>query len=160
MFQINLLPMELYSIIFCYFRKWNNHFNKCQRNKKKPSLLKVLAATFWPEYTFLGFTVLVQEIFLRLYLPIALGDLLDYFRKDSTTTRNQALWYASIVVVVNACCAVLINQYIVNAFHYGMRVRAACCALIYRKVSRLGKLVALNLRMLFQNQTLGELLEI
>ncbi|XP_045472553.1 ATP-binding cassette subfamily C member 4-like isoform X2 [Harmonia axyridis] len=119
--------------------KWFDHLNKCRKTKKKPSFLKVLAATFWPEYTFLGVMVLVQEIFLRLYLPIALGDLLGYFRKDSTTTKNEALWYASAVVVVNACCAILINQYIVNAFHYGMRVRAACCSLIYRKALRLSR---------------------
>ncbi|XP_044751806.1 ATP-binding cassette subfamily C member 4-like [Coccinella septempunctata] len=120
-------------------KKWFDHLNKCRKLKKKPSFLKVLAATFWPEYAFLGFTVLVQEIFLRMYLPIALGNLLGYFRKDSTTTREEALWYASAVVVVNALCAVLINQYIVNAFHYGMKVRAACCALIYRKTLRLSR---------------------
>lgn len=66
-----------------------------------------------------------------------LGKLLEYFKPEPSVTKTEALWYAGGVVALNALSALLINQYIMGAFHYGMKVRAACCALIYRKVSNL-----------------------
>ncbi|KAK9869558.1 hypothetical protein WA026_003311 [Henosepilachna vigintioctopunctata] len=119
--------------------KWFSHLKKCDGTKKKPSFLRVLSATFWPEYLYLGSILFFMEIILRLSLPIALGELLDYFKTNSSTTKTEALWYASAVVVINALSALLINQYVMGAFHYGMRVRAACCALIYRKALRLSR---------------------
>lgn len=76
-----------------------------------------------------------MDIVVRLSQPLMLGKLLDYFRTDTNITKEEALWYAGALVALNAISALLINQYIMGAFHYGMRVRAACCALIYRKVN-------------------------
>ncbi|XP_022904684.2 ATP-binding cassette sub-family C member 4-like isoform X1 [Onthophagus taurus] len=118
-------------------RKWLKHLDSIKKVSKKPSLLKVLVATFWPEYLYLGFLLVIMDLGLRLAQPMLLGNLLDYFRPDTTTTKNQALIYAGAVVLSNAGSALLINQYIMGAFHYGMKVRAACCALIYRKALRL-----------------------
>lgn len=75
-----------------------------------------------------------MDIVVRLSQPLLLGKLLDYFRADTNITKEMALWYAGGFVALNAVSALLVNQYIMGAFHYGMRVRAACCALIYRKV--------------------------
>lgn len=76
-----------------------------------------------------------MDIVVRLSQPLMLGKLLEYFKPEPTVTKTEALWYAGAVVALNALSALLINQYIMGAFHYGMKVRAACCALIYRKVS-------------------------
>lgn len=94
----------------------------------------MLVATFWPEYLYLGLLDIIMDIGLRISQPILLGYLLEYFKKDSTVTKTEALTYAGAIVGINAFSALFINQFIMNAFHYGMRVRAACCALIYRKV--------------------------
>ncbi|KAJ8979911.1 hypothetical protein NQ317_005347 [Molorchus minor] len=80
-----------------------------------------------------------MDIFVRLSQPLMLGRLLDYFRPGSTTEKHEALWYAGAVVALNAISVLFTNQYIMGAFHYGMKVRAACCALIYRKALRLSK---------------------
>ncbi|KAK4880096.1 hypothetical protein RN001_008242 [Aquatica leii] len=119
--------------------KWKKHLEKMKKLEKTPSFLKVLVQTFWPEYLYLGILLIFLDIILRLLSPLMLGELLDYFRSESTKTKDQALLYAGAVVAINAANAVLINQYVMNAFHYGMKVRAACCALIYRKALRLSK---------------------
>lgn len=113
------------------------HLENVKKKKKKPSLLKVIAATFWPEYLYLGLLDIIMDLGLRIAQPIMLGYLLEYFKDGSNVTKTEALSYAGAVVGINAFSALFINQYIMNAFHYGMRVRAACCALIYRKVSLL-----------------------
>lgn len=120
-------------------RKWQQHLEYTKKCSKKPSLLKVLVATFWPEYLYLGIIDAFMDIVIRVSQPIMLGYLLDYFRSDTELTKEDALWYAGAVVGLNACSALLINQFICNAFHYGMKVRAACCALIYRKALRLSR---------------------
>lgn len=84
---------------------------------------------------YLGSLAFVIDIVLRLSQPLMLGKLLDYFAPESLKDRPEALWYAGAVVALNAATALTINQYIMEAFHYGMKVRAACCALIYRKVN-------------------------
>lgn len=122
------------SAFYLYFSKWNKHLQAAKKFGKKPSLLRVLVATFWPEYLSLGFILATMDIGVRLTQPILLGYLLDHFRTGSDVTKEKALMYAGALVALNAVSALFINQYIMGAFHYGMRVRAACCALIYRKV--------------------------
>lgn len=125
-------------MLLLIFRKWLRHLEKVSLLKKKPSLLKVLVATFWPEYTYLGVIMAIMELGCKLLQPIMLGKLLEYFNPGSTMSKQEALYYAGAVVGLNAVSAIFINQYIMEAFHYGMKVRAACCALMYRKVIRYG----------------------
>ncbi|KAG5875254.1 hypothetical protein JTB14_011933 [Gonioctena quinquepunctata] len=121
-------------------RKWNKHLLYCKKRQQKPSLFKVLIATFWPEYLYLGVLLATMDLVFRLLQPIMLGHLLDFFKPGpKTTTKTEALWYAGAVVALNSVSALFINQYIMDAFHYGMKVRAAVCALIYRKALRLSK---------------------
>ncbi|XP_018561045.1 multidrug resistance-associated protein 4 [Anoplophora glabripennis] len=120
-------------------RKWNIHSETAKKYNRNPSLLKALVATFWPEYLCLGVILVCMDIFVRLSQPLMLGRLLEYFKPEPSVTKTEAFWYAGAVVALNALSALLINQYIMRAFHYGMKVRAACCALIYRKALRLSK---------------------
>ena len=105
--------------------------------KKKPSLIKAIARTFWRDYAMIGFIQFFNDIVIRLTQPILLGWLLSYFTPTSTTTRNQAFWYAGGLVALNALCAVTINQYIIGSFATGMKVRLATCSVIYRKSLKL-----------------------
>lgn len=127
-------PVSLLHLLF--FRKWLQHLKKSKTLLKKPSFLRVLVATFWPEYLSLGILLAAMDIGVRVIQPLVLGKLLDYFRADTNVTKEVALWYAGALVILNGVSAFLINHYAMGASHYGMRVRAACCALIYRKVCK------------------------
>lgn len=96
----------------------------------------MLVATFWPEYLFLGLLLAAMEIGIRITQPLVLGKLLQYFREDTTISREEALWYAGALVALSALTAFLMNHYGMESSHYGIRVRVACCTLIYRKVCK------------------------
>lgn len=57
------------------------------------------------------------------------------YSEDSKMTYDEALWYASGIVILNAINAILVNQFFMIGFHNGMKVRVAVCSVIYRKVS-------------------------
>ncbi|XP_017768861.1 PREDICTED: multidrug resistance-associated protein 4-like [Nicrophorus vespilloides] len=120
-------------------KNWTKETNYATKRKSNASLGKVLVKTFWPEYLLLAILLSFMDLILRLIQPLMLGKLLEYFRPGSDMPKEDALWYAAAVVGVNAGSALMINQYIFRAFHYGMRVRAACCSLIYRKALKLSR---------------------
>lgn len=55
--------------------------------------------------------------------------------EDSTMKYEDALLYASGILILNAINTILVNQFFILGFHNGMKVRVAVCSLIYRKVS-------------------------
>lgn len=56
------------------------------------------------------------------------------YSEDSTMKYDDALMYACGIVILNAFNTILVNQFVMIAFHNGMKVRVAVCSLIYRKV--------------------------
>lgn len=49
-------------------------------------------------------------------------------------TYQDAVIYASAMLILNAISTLLINQIFYYGFHNGMKVRVAVCSIIYRKV--------------------------
>ncbi|XP_055304324.1 ATP-binding cassette subfamily C member 4-like [Sitodiplosis mosellana] len=114
---------------------WKKQLAKSAR----PSLIKTILATFWKEYTLLSFVCGLNDIFLRLGQPLLLGKLLLYFCKDSTIKYEDALLYASGILILNAINTILFNQFFLISSHNGMKTRVAVCSLIYRKALRLSQ---------------------
>jgi ABC-type multidrug transport system, ATPase and permease components len=110
-----------------------------QMKKKKPSLLKAIGWSFRWEYTILGLLHAINDLGIRLTQPLLLGKLLEYFRADSEIEKNEAYLYAAGLVLLSILSTFMFNHFTVGAFHVGMRVRAACCSLIYRKSLRLSR---------------------
>ncbi|KAF7274166.1 hypothetical protein GWI33_013157, partial [Rhynchophorus ferrugineus] len=117
---------------------WKKIYEKSVQKNRKPSLLLALITAFWPEYTILGIIMVLMNV-CSLLQPLMLGKLLKYFRVDSDIQKEDAYIYAGAIVICIFAATILNNQYIMGAFHYGMKVRAASCALIYRKALRLSK---------------------
>lgn len=116
-------------------RNWDAQVN----GPGRPSLLKAICKTFWREYTYMGFLQIMNEFVVRLGQPILLGKLLFYFRKDSDMSKEEALYYAGAMIGLTVLNVLSLNQYIFSAFHYGMKLRVACCSLIYRKSLKLSR---------------------
>ena len=128
-----IFNIYFFSSVFFFFRNWTQQVN----GKKKPSLIKAIAKTFWREYAVLGFIQFFNDIVVRLSQPMFLGWLLDYFSPTSVTTRETAFLHAGGLVTLSAISAITINQYILGSFANGMKVRVATCSLIYRKSLKL-----------------------
>lgn len=88
------------------------------------------------EILLLGF-ILAILTFLRLIQPRFLGCMLEYFRVGSSITKEEALYYAGGMVICNFMTMMITNHYFIMCFHFGMKLRVATCAIIYKKVGKL-----------------------
>lgn len=72
--------------------------------------------------------------------PLAVGQLIDFFRPNQTEiTETQAYLYAAGVVGCSLANVFVAHPYMMAILHMGMKLRVSCCSLIYRKALRLSK---------------------
>lgn len=120
---------------------WRNELAKVQRNEKlKPSLTRALINAFFREYILQGGLLAIQYLVLRVLQPLFLGSVIRYFSPDNETlSREAAYCYAAGLIVTCVLNLFCMHHYNVMTLQFGMRVRVACCSLIYRKILRLSK---------------------
>ncbi|XP_031850164.1 putative multidrug resistance-associated protein lethal(2)03659 isoform X2 [Nomia melanderi] len=70
--------------------------------------------------------------------PIFLGKLLKYY-SDRDITKTEAYLYATGVVLCSGLLIFVIHPYMMAILHMGMKMRVACCSLIYRKALKLSR---------------------
>jgi ABC transporter transmembrane region. len=73
----------------------------------------------------------------RLSQPLFLGGLVRYFSEsnsDNSITVEEAYIYAAGVVLCSGLNVFAVHPYMMGIIHIGMKIRVACCSLIYRKV--------------------------
>ncbi|XP_076291879.1 putative multidrug resistance-associated protein lethal(2)03659 isoform X2 [Lasioglossum baleicum] len=108
------------------------------KNKvKPPSLTKVLIKCFGWKLLMYGIILAVMEILLRVLQPIFLGRLLKYYNDE--ITKDEAYLYATGVILCSALLIFVIHPYMMAILHMGMKMRVACCSLIYRKALKLSR---------------------
>lgn len=92
--------------------------------------------------TNLGILLVTNET-AKIIQPLLLGQLLQFFRKDNNTetdlTKEDAWWAAAGIVGINLFTALTYNQFMINGFCTGMKVRVAVCSVIYRKSTKLSQ---------------------
>lgn len=104
-----------------------------------PKLWKALWRTFGMKYVFYAVIVVIVEA-LRITQPLSLSRLLAYFRPGQTeVTRNEAYMYAGFIFGAALVSVSAVHPNMLNLQHLGMKVRIACCSLIYRKALKLSK---------------------
>ncbi|XP_032238396.2 ATP-binding cassette sub-family C member 4 isoform X2 [Nematostella vectensis] len=134
-----LLPEDSTEVLaHSLFNAWDVEIKRYKQEKRRPSLVRALINAFGKGYAALGLFPLFADG-LGILQPILLGSLVTYFVEDSPITKKEAYLYAA---GVGLCGLFILLFNVPFAFMknvYGMRVRAACTALIYKKVLHLSR---------------------
>ncbi|XP_050309352.1 probable multidrug resistance-associated protein lethal(2)03659 [Anthonomus grandis grandis] len=105
-----------------------------------PLLLRALWKMFRKEIFIYGVVLFVQEFVLGLSQPLALQKLMSYYSSNQTSVSlNEAYLYAGILILTSFLSVLVSHSYMLASHHLGMKIRIACCSLIYRKSLKLSK---------------------
>ncbi|CAG9831240.1 unnamed protein product [Diabrotica balteata] len=124
-------------------RHWENELMLYKAGKKdKPSLKVALFKTYAFSYSLEGLLVFLQVVIIKTLQPLVLAELLKYF---NTTEKYDLLGEYSGWILGTA--TVLLAFFFALSYHHstlgsqriGMRARAACSALVYRKLLKLSQ---------------------
>ncbi|KAJ8920888.1 hypothetical protein NQ315_015681 [Exocentrus adspersus] len=141
---------------------WSKECDRALRNKRKPSMTKVIVKTFYADILKYGLVVFIMEMFVRLAQPIFIGLFIRYFSDENRQNTkpiqapmyfNRVIHYASTDqgpiqtfeayffaggIMLCSCIIVLTTHpFLMACMHIGMKVRVAVCSLIYRKALRI-----------------------
>ncbi|XP_077301221.1 putative multidrug resistance-associated protein lethal(2)03659 [Arctopsyche grandis] len=106
--------------------------------KDKPSLIRLLVKLYGVRLIVLNILFSVVDVVLRISQPICLGVVISYFSPGQTTiSRDEAMLYASGIVSSMFINTIILHPFLLDMMYISMRLRTACCSLIYRKVLRL-----------------------
>ncbi|XP_050309947.1 probable multidrug resistance-associated protein lethal(2)03659 isoform X2 [Anthonomus grandis grandis] len=143
-------------------KNWSLELINAAKKKREPSLTKAIIKTFKRDIIFYGIVLFIMEFFIRLPQPIFIGLFIRYFnanniksteeqhppiyimrvfyyfKKDqSRISKEEAFFFATCIMICSIIVIGTVHPYIMAAMHVGMRVRVACCSLIYRKALRI-----------------------
>ncbi|VVC26205.1 Hypothetical protein CINCED_3A020489 [Cinara cedri] len=126
-------------------KKWRSELVDADKTGRNPSLLRALIKVFGTNIMLNGLILAIGEIIIKVSQPLFIGKLLLYFHpeKNDKTDKTHAYVYASGLIVSLLSSMALYHSSQMAMFHFGMKMRIACCATIYRKALRLSK-AALN----------------
>ncbi|XP_033349715.1 probable multidrug resistance-associated protein lethal(2)03659 isoform X1 [Bombus vosnesenskii] len=127
-------------------KNWEREVKICEKKKdnSKPSLIRVLFKCFGKILINGGLGLFVLEFGIRIVQPFLLARILRYFSGNRQDWSTGIHYYAAAFCVVPLLDAVIIHWAIQTFTHLGMKVRVACCTLIYRKILRLSNSVLEN----------------
>ncbi|XP_048006653.1 ATP-binding cassette subfamily C member 4-like [Leguminivora glycinivorella] len=119
---------------------WQKELENANRNGSKPSLSKAIIRTFWFEYMLCGLLVGILFIVLWPLIPYTLALFINYFSGESTPEayRNAHI-YNFLMNFCSIVTALMLNHLQLSQGAVGMRIRIACCSLLYRKILKLDR---------------------
>ncbi|XP_053600881.1 ATP-binding cassette subfamily C member 4-like [Plodia interpunctella] len=120
---------------------WEQELVKAkQNNNYKPSLFKAIVRSFWLEYMLCGILVGLLFIVLWPLIPYTLGLFIDYFARPRTSeSYRNAHIHNFLLNLLSVGTSLLLNHLQLSQGCVGMRVRVACCSLLYRKILKLNR---------------------
>ncbi|XP_025993846.1 probable multidrug resistance-associated protein lethal(2)03659 [Solenopsis invicta] len=110
--------------------------SKSLKKVKEPSLMKVLIKVFGFEVLLYGIIMAIFELVLRVLQPLLLGRLLHYFN-STDVDKGYAYGVAVGVILCSAVNVFATHMFMMGIMHMGMKIRVACCSLIYRKTLKM-----------------------
>ncbi|KAF5287553.1 hypothetical protein FQA39_LY15882 [Lamprigera yunnana] len=119
---------------------WKREVENATKSNRTPSLRRVLVKAFGLEFFIYGLVLTLSELCFRVSQPILLGQLVAYFMTDYEHLSQKDLYLCAAGVI--GCSLVIVfvtHPYMMGILHVGMKMRVACCSLIYRKALKLSK---------------------
>ncbi|KAK0074938.1 hypothetical protein PV326_012047, partial [Microctonus aethiopoides] len=115
-------------------------FGKSDGTKQRYSSLgRALLSVFGVHILISALILTMIETIIRVIQPLAIGRLLRYFSHDNHISKNEAYFYACVVILCSVIITFVLNFYFMSIYHVGMKMRVASCSLIYRKALKLSK---------------------
>ncbi|KAJ8943853.1 hypothetical protein NQ314_009623 [Rhamnusium bicolor] len=109
-------------------------------NNTEPALWRALWMMFRKDILGHMIVLFFLEFILKLSQPLLLGKLMNYYTPNQTTvTLEEAYIYASMIVLTSLLYVVTYHSFNLSLQHLGMKIRIACCSVIYRKTLKLSK---------------------
>ncbi|RZB40881.1 ABC tran domain containing protein, partial [Asbolus verrucosus] len=122
--------------------------------REHPSLWRALIRMFGLEFIVYGIVFYSVDVCVIILQPIFLNKLLDYFvPNQAAITEYQAYWYGSSIVLLSFLRVLVFHWTRLELSAFGMKVRVACCSLIYRRCLRLKK-------NMFRRVTVGQMVNL
>uniref|UniRef100_A0A0U9HSH2 Putative ABCC protein n=1 Tax=Chrysomela populi TaxID=154003 RepID=A0A0U9HSH2_CHRPP len=125
-------------------RNWMNEIERENgkkengKKKSKPSLTKAIFKTFYKPYSVYGICLFLQCAVIKMLQPIVLALYIQFYDTSSEELSSTTGWLFGSGVVLLAFLNVTITHFTsLGCQRVGMRVRIACCSLIYRKLLKL-----------------------
>ncbi|PNF15051.1 hypothetical protein B7P43_G16818 [Cryptotermes secundus] len=118
---------------------WNLEISSAKEKNRKPWLLRAILKAFGRLYIFTGLIQLILFVVFRVAQPIFLGKFIIFFNKNTAVTRDEAYMYAGALICTALFSIFLAHHSFLACQKIGMRIRIACCSVIYRKILRLSK---------------------
>ncbi|XP_045529572.1 probable multidrug resistance-associated protein lethal(2)03659 [Pieris brassicae] len=119
---------------------WKNEVMKQDKTEKtkKPSLLHCIIRIYGMKFLMANIIFALVDTSLRISTPMCLEGLINYFSPSHAgVSTSEAYLYALGVVSFMAMNASFIHPMLLFLLDMSMKIRVACCSLIYRKLLRL-----------------------
>nr|XP_039268765.1 multidrug resistance-associated protein 4-like [Styela clava] len=116
---------------------WTLEVSKA-KNGRKPSLSRAIVKTYAFFFSKIGLLILVEES-LRTILPLMVARLISYFENMDSMPVSDAYMTATFISVISFFLAIFHHIYFYYVQRLGWHLRAAACALMYKKTLRLSQ---------------------
>ncbi|KAJ8716036.1 hypothetical protein PYW08_013321 [Mythimna loreyi] len=119
---------------------WQEELDNAKKNSTKPSFARAIVRSFWFEYMLNGLVVGLMMIVVWPLIPFTLAIFIDYFSNEKTPeTYRKAHIFNFLMNLCSTMSALLYNHTQLSQGRVGMRIRIACCSLMYRKILKLNR---------------------
>ncbi|XP_057661013.1 probable multidrug resistance-associated protein lethal(2)03659 isoform X1 [Diorhabda carinulata] len=105
-----------------------------------PCLLRPIWKLFKKDIILHALWMFILEFVIKLSQPMLIKKLIEFYTPNQTSTTLLEAYIYSVFIVITSFLLVVINHWFqLSLQHLGMKIRIACCSLIYRKSLKLSK---------------------
>uniref|UniRef100_A0A182YG78 ABC transmembrane type-1 domain-containing protein n=1 Tax=Anopheles stephensi TaxID=30069 RepID=A0A182YG78_ANOST len=114
--------------------QFERHWKAEQKGNDRPSFLRVICRIYWRSILGYGSIYTIVDLLARILQPQCLGGLVSYFAPGQQDIgKEEAYYYAIGIILCSLVPVAVFHHFILYIFQIGMKIRVACCSLLYKK---------------------------